>query len=302
MAHRVGVVGLGDMGSGLARNLIKNGYETAGFDLVQSRLNDLREMGGHPASSAAEAGKGAKAAFVMVLNGSQAKSAIFGKNGLTSSMSRGSAIVMTATIKPSEVREIAQELEPTGINLIDSPVSGGYAGARDGSLTLMTAASDELLAENRQILEAVSGTLHHVGTEAGMGQTVKACLQSLIGSIFTAAFESTVLAAKAGVDADALYGVFSTSGAGCAVANTAINNIIDGQFVGTGSHINTMYKDMTIAMDLARDLGVPLFTAATAMQLFQAGKTRHPDGDNWVVTRLSEEIAGAGLRRKGRNQ
>ncbi|HSM39199.1 MAG TPA: NAD-binding protein [Afifellaceae bacterium] len=130
-----------------------------------------------------------------------------------------------------------------------------------------------------------------------MGQTVKACLQSLIGSIFTATFEASVLAAKAGVSGQVLFDVFSTSGAGCGVANTALENIIDRRFEGTGSHINTMHKDLTIAMDLARDLGVPLFTAATAMQLFQAGKTRYPDGDNWTVTRISEEIVGAALKR-----
>ena len=130
-----------------------------------------------------------------------------------------------------------------------------------------------------------------------MGQTVKACLQSLIGSVFTATFEASALAAKAGVPGQVLYDVFSTSGAGCGVANTALENIIDRKFEGTGSHIATMYKDLTIALDMARDLGVPLFTAATAMQLFQAGKTRHPDGDNWIVTRIMEDIVGAELTR-----
>ncbi|WP_312846788.1 NAD-binding protein [Stappia sediminis] len=148
-------------------------------------------------------------------------------------------------------------------------------------------------------MESVSATIHRVGAEAGMGQTVKACLQSLIGSIFTATFEASVLAAKAGVDAEALFKVVSTSSAGCGAAKTALENIIDRKFEGTGSHINTMYKDMTIAMDLARELGVPLFTAATAMQLFQAGRTKYPDGDNWTVTRVLEDIVGAELSRKG---
>ena len=86
-------------------------------------------------------------------------------------------------------------------------------------------------------------------------------------------------------------------GAGCGIANTALEKIIAGEFVGTGSHIATMYKDLTIALDMARELGVPLFTASTAMQLFQAGKTKHPEGDNWIVTRVLEEIVGAELRR-----
>ncbi|HSA82949.1 MAG TPA: NAD-binding protein, partial [Geminicoccaceae bacterium] len=141
-----------------------------------------------------------------------------------------------------------------------------------------------------------------VGEEPGMGQTVKACLQSLIGSIFTATFEAAALAAKAGVKGQVLYDVFSTSGAGCGVANTALQNVIERRLTGTGSHISTMHKDLTIALDLARELGVPLFMAAIAMQLFQAGKTKHPEGDNWVVTRLIEDIIGAGLTRLARNK
>ena len=147
-------------------------------------------------------------------------------------------------------------------------------------------------------MQPVSGTIHHVGQQAGMGQTVKACLQSLIGSIFSATFEASVLAARAGVDADALLKVFSTSAAGCGITNSALENVIDRKFEDTGSHISTMYKDLTISMDLARQNGVPLFTAATAMQLFQAGITRYPDADNQTVAKISEEIVGARLTRQ----
>ena len=165
---------------------------------------------------------------------------------------------------------------------------------------MMAAGSDEALELAKSAMEAVSATIHRVGEDAGMGQTVKACLQSIIGSIFSSVFEASALAAKSGVDAEAFFKVVSTSGAGCGVANTALENIIDRKFVGTGSHISTMYKDLTISLDMAREQGVPLFTAATAMQLFQAGITKHPEGDNWVVTRIMEDIVGAQLERKPR--
>ena len=293
----VGVIGLGDMGSGLAKNLIASGIETVGYDVAPERLAAFGAMGGVPGASVAGVGRAARTVFVMVMTGEQAKAVIFG-DGLVSTMSPGGVIILTATIKPHEAREIAGEMAGTGIHLVDSPVSGGFPGAQSGTLTMMAAGSDAAMDTARPAMEAVSRTIHRVGAEPGMGQTVKACLQSLIGSIFTATFEASVLAAKAGVDAEVLYNVISTSGAGCGVANTALRNIIDGKFEGTGSHINTMHKDLTIAMDLAREQGVPLFTASTAMQLFQAGKTRHPEGDNWVVTRVLEEIAGAALRSK----
>ena len=193
---------------------------------------------------------------------------------------------------------MAELLEGSGLEFIDTPVSGGRPGAQAGTLTLMASAPEALLQKCDAALQAVSGTIHHVGTEPGMGQTVKGCLQSLIGSIFTATYEASVLAAKAGVDADALYKVFSTSGAGCGISNVALSTVIDREFQNTGSHISTMYKDLTISMDLARRHGVPLFTAATAMQMFQAGITRYPDADNQTVARISEEIVGVHLERE----
>lgn len=288
----IGVVGLGNMGSGLAKNLIAAGFSVPGYDLLSERMQEFEAMGGVPRANASEVGDGADAVFIMVMNGDQVKSVV---EELKSTMKPGGVVILTATIHATEAVEVAAQLEGSGLELIDTPVSGGRPGAHGGTLTLMASAPDALMKKCDSVLQAVSGTIHHVGTEPGVGQTVKGCLQSLIGSIFSATFEASVLAAKAGVDADALYNVFSTSGAGCGITNAALGNVINREFQNTGSHISTMYKDLTISMDLARTHGVPLFTAATAMQMFQAGITRYPDADNQTVARISEEIVGVHL-------
>ncbi|WP_306045774.1 NAD(P)-dependent oxidoreductase [Nioella sp. MMSF_3534] len=294
---RICVIGLGDMGSGLAKNLIKAGFDVAGFDLSPDRLAAFEAMGGRPAASVAQAGDGAEAAFVMVMNGDQAKAVILGADGLAAHMAPGGTILLTATIRPREAVEIGNAMDGTGIHLIDTPVSGGFPGAQGGTLTMMASAPDAVIAQVRSAMEAVSATIHHIGTEPGMGQTVKACLQTLIGSIFSATFEASVLAAKAGVKGEHLFRVFSTSGAGCGCTNTALENIIDRKFANTGSGIGTMHKDLTISMDLAEELEVPMQMASTAMQIFHAGKSKYPDGDNWACTRVIEEIVGAELHR-----
>ena len=293
----VGVIGLGDMGSGLAKNLIKNGILTTGFDLSNLRMDAFVQMGGTPAASIAEVGNNSDAVFVMVMNGEQAKSVILGENGLASHMSKGGAVLLTATIKPLEAREIDTALQGSGVHLIDSPVSGGFPRAQNGTLTMMAAAASDVLDKYATIMESVSSTIHRVGTHAGEGQVMKSCLQTLIGSIFGATFEAAALAAKAGVSGQALYDVFSTSGAGCGVANVALENIIDRKFEGTGSGIGTMHKDLTISLNMAEELGVPLLMASTAMQIFHQGKSKYPEGDNWVCTRVMEEIIGAELHR-----
>ena len=294
---KAGVIGLGDMGSGLAKNLIANGFETCGFDLDKARMADFTKMSGVACAGPGDVGRHADVVYVMVMNGDQAKAVILGENGLSSTMAEGGIIILTATIKPAEAREIGGALHGTGLRLIDSPVSGGFPGAQGGTLTMMAAAPDDLMAAARPVMEAVSGTIHHVGTAPGEGQVMKACLQAIIGSIFSATFEAATLAAKAGVSGQALYNVVSTSGAGCGITKTALENIIDRRFEGTGSGIGTMHKDLTILLSMAEEMGVPMFTASTAMQIFHQGKTKYPQGDNWICTRIMEEIVGAELHR-----
>lgn len=296
-----GIIGIGDMGSGLAKNLIASGYQVTGLDLKPDRMQAFKDMGGIPASSPREVAKNVQAVFVMVMTGEQAKSVIFGDDGLLPHLPKGSAIILSATIKPGEARDIGDAMQGTGIHLIDTPVSGGYPGAQGGTLTMMAAAPEAVLNEFAPIMEAVSANIHRVGSKPGDGQTVKACLQSLIGAQFSATFEAAALAAKAGIPGQILLDVFSTSSAGCGVVNNALEKIIDRQFEGTGSHINTMHKDLTISMGLGEDLGVPLHTAGAAMQIFHAGKSKYPDGDNWVCTRVMEEIIGAELHRKAKS-
>lgn len=298
---RAGVIGIGDMGSGLALNLIKAGFDVTGIDPLPQRMAAFSAMGGKAAASVAEVGQNSDAVFVMVMNGDQAKAVILGPDGLVAQLAPGGVVLLTATIRPAEAVEIGAAMADTGIHLIDSPVSGGFPGAQGGTLTMMAAGDPAVLDRCAPVMEAVSATIHRVGTEAGRGQTVKACLQSLIGAQFSATFEAATLAAKAGVPGQVILDVFSTSSAGCGVVNNALQKIIDRQFEGTGSHINTMHKDLTISMGLGEALGVPLHTAAAAMQIFHAGRTKYPNGDNWVCTRVMEEIVGAELHRNGQS-
>ena len=295
---RVGVIGLGDMGSGLAKNLIENGVETTGYDLSDKRMAAFEALGGKPAQGPGNVGANADAVFVMVMTGDQAKSVLLGDDGAAARMS-GGVVILTATIKPHEAEEIGKELAAMGIGMVDTPVSGGFPGAQGGTLTMMAAGSATDMETARPVMEAVSATIWPVGDAPGQGQTVKACLQSLLGAMFAATFEAAAMAAKAGISGEAFYNVVANGSGGCTVTKAAMENIIDRKFEGTGSHIATMHKDLTISMALGEQLGVPLHMGAAAMQIFHAGKTRYPNGDNWVCTRVIEDIVGAELHRDG---
>ena len=295
----VGIVGLGDMGSGMARNLLRAGYEVHGFDKAAARLRWLEQEGGHPQADAAGVGAHSEAAFVMVLNGDQARDAALGPTGLAESMRPGGIVLLSATVRPTEAAAIADDLEKRGLTLIDTPVSGGKHGADAGQLSLYPAGDPDAIERIRLVLESVSKTIVVTGTRPGQGQVAKAALQALIGGVFAGLFEAAVFGAKAGIAGSTLERVFANSDAGSPLVANAIRRVVDREFVGTGSHIGTMYKDLCIVMDMAREVGAPLFSVAQAYELFQAGITRFAGEDNWCVAKVLESLAGVSVTRSG---
>ena len=285
---RIGIIGLGDMGIAMAKNVVKSGFELTGFDLREERLQMLTTAGGCRAGSVAEVGENSDTVFVMVLNGKQVQDVV---GGLMETMKPGSTIAISATIEPAEVREVEQRISGTGIELIDTPVSGGKSGAEAGRLTMMVAAKQEVFAAQLDVLNAVGEKIFHVGEEIGMWQTVKASLQALFGATFTAIFESLVLGSKAGVPGKVLYDVFTSSGVRSPLLENCAKLIMDRDFKDTGSHIGTMYKDLGISMNMAKQNGVAMFTASAAYELFQSGISLFPDEDNWSIVKLLEQIA-----------
>ena len=288
----VAVIGLGNMGMGMAKNLLAAGFKVTGFDLRAERGQMLADLGGQSAGSLADLAH-ADVVFVMVMSGAQVMDVVAGEGGLKDCLRAGATIIVSATIQPDEARAVEAAIAGSGLNLIDSPVSGGQFGAEAGTLTMMVAAKAEVFRANQDVLNAVGEQIFHVGEEIGMGQTVKASLQALIGVVFAGIFESLALGAAAGVKGETLYEVFSSTH----VANTPFfkscaNNILDRKFEDTGSHISTMVKDIGISMALARENGLPLFATSAAFALFQAGISRFPEGDNWAIVKLLEEFSG----------
>ncbi len=289
---QVAVIGLGDMGIGLALNLVKEGFDVTGFDPRQERMDLLAEAGGKSSTSPGDAAQNAEAVFIMVMTGKQAEAVVCGDDGLLASMKPGSTILLTATIKPSEARALAGPVADAGIHLMDTPVSGGKGGADSGTLTLMAACKKEIFDANQDVMKAVGEKLFHVGEEIGIGQTVKASLQAIIGSTFTAIFEALVLGSKAGVKGQVMFDVFTASGVGSGLMANCSKLIMDRAFEGTGSQIGTMYKDLGITLDMARENGCAMFTTAAAAELFQSGISLFPQEDNWSIVKLLEQIAG----------
>lgn len=293
---KVGLIGVGNMGMGMARNILKAGHELTAYDVRPEPLETLRQEGARPATSPKEVGLGADAVFLMVLNLEQVKAALLTENGLLAGLKPGSTVICTATIGRSQVMEVGELVGSSGMRIVDAPVSGGAPGAAAGTLTMMVAAEKETFAATKPVLEAVGKDIYHVGEEVGMGQTVKSALAVLIGTTYAGIFEALTLAVKAGVAPETLRDVVSTSVVGNFLFRDTTENILARNFKGQ-SNIGTMHKDLGLAKNMANDCGVPLFAASAAFELFQAGKAVNPEEDNWTIIKILENIAGVEVKR-----
>jgi len=285
-------IGLGDMGLPMAQNLLRAGFDVAGYDLSAGRRRMLKRVGGRAAKHARDSATGADIAFVMVMNGAQVMHAVAGEDGLLRALKPGAVIVISATIERAEAQAVAAVAADAGVLTVDAPVSGGLPGAQGGTLTFMAAGSAVAIRKARPALRVLGKTIHVVGEQPGDGQTVKAALQAMLGSMFTAIFEAMTLGKKAGVSDEVLFNVFTSSIAASPMLDNCAKLIVERRFKNTGSGIATMHKDLGITANLAREVGAPLPVASAARELFQAGIASFPDEDNWCVVKVLERMAG----------
>lgn len=293
---KVGLIGVGNMGGGMSRNILKAGHQLTMYDVRPEAMEALVQEGADAAASPRAVGVAADTVFIMVLNVEQVKAALLGEDGLLAGLKPGSTVICTATIGRSQVMEVAELVAAKGVNIVDAPVSGGAPGAAAGTLTMMVAADGKTFEATKPVLAAVGKDIYHVGEEIGMGQTVKSALAVLIGTTYAGIFEALTLAVKAGVAPETLRDVVSTSVVGNFLFRDTTENILARNFKGQ-SNIGTMYKDLSLAKSMANDCGVPLFAASAAFELFQAGKAVNPEEDNWTIIKILEKIAGVEVKK-----
>jgi len=293
----IGVIGLGNMGMGIAKNLVAAGFAVTAYDLNKERLDAFVRLGGRMAADVAAVGAWSDIVFVLVVDARQAKEVICGKDRLLEAMKPEDIIVVTATIGSPAVCEIAAQAKERGVYVIDSPVSGGRTGADAGELTLMMSGDRRAYELCLDAFKAIGKDINYVGEQVGMGQVAKACLQGLVGCIYSGMFEVLVLGVKAGLSAETLFSIIGTSVANTPLFQGSVPAIMDRKFTGTGSNIYNTYKDLTITMALAQECGVPMMTTGTATQFFKAGNTKFPKEDNQCLVKLLEDIVGIEVKR-----
>jgi 2-hydroxy-3-oxopropionate reductase len=264
MAKTLGFIGLGVMGAPMAEHLIKAGH-TVHLYTIEGVPEALKSAGGKVEKNAADVAKAADIIITMVPDTPHVEAVLFGENGVAQNIGKGKLVVDMSSISPIETKKFAEKIEKLGGRYLDAPVSGGEVGAKAASLTIMVGGHDEDFATMKPYFELMGKNITHVGGN-GDGQTTKVANQIIVALNIQAVAEALVFASKAGADPakvrQALMGGFASS----RILEVHGERMIKRTF-NPGFRIELHQKDLNLALQGARSLGVALPNTANAAQL-----------------------------------
>jgi 3-hydroxyisobutyrate dehydrogenase len=269
---RIAFFGLGAMGLPMATNLLARGFAVTGFDLNSRALDALESAGGNRARTAAEAASAADVLILMVVTAAQAEAVLFDGDALEALRADG-VVALMATCPPAAVEAIDERVRKAGRRLIDAPVSGGVAGAKTATLTIMAAGPRVTFDAAKPVFDALGDKVFHVGERPGQGAMVKTVNQLLCGVHIAVVAEAFALAAKVGVDLGILLEILSGSAASSWMLKDRGPRMLETNPAVT-SAVDIFVKDLGIVLDAGRDTKAALPLAAAAHQMFLATSGR----------------------------
>lgn len=269
---RIGVIGLGAMGLGMAGSLRRAGYEVYVADVRKEAANEFVKEGGVACSSPAEVAQHCEVLVCVVVNATQTEEVLFGKNGAASTMKQGALFVMCSTVDPNWSIALEKQLNDMGLLYLDSPISGGSAKAASGQMTIMSAGSPAAYAKVGDALEAMAAKVYRLGDCAGAGSKVKIINQLLAGVHIAAAAEAMALGLREGVDPASLYEVITNSAGNSWMFENRMVHVLAADYTPL-SAVDIFVKDLGLVLDTARASKFPLPLSATAHQMFMQAST-----------------------------
>jgi 3-hydroxyisobutyrate dehydrogenase len=275
MSERIGFIGVGNMGTPMAVNLVRAGYAVLAYDIIPRGVEQVVAAGGRAATSLAQVADESDLVISMLPSPSEVEQVVYGPDGLLDQLRPGQTLIDMSTIDPAVTRKVAADLEARGVHMLDAPVSGSTEGAHAGTLTIMVGGRPELLDQHRPVLSAMGRKIVHTG-DIGSGETVKLCNNLIAGISMVAIAEAYALAERAGVDPKILFDVVhSSTGQGAVHDSRPLfpgigpEAPVDHGFE-PGFMVDLIYKDLGLAIAAGRRYGVPLQLVATAQQIFGA--------------------------------
>ncbi|WP_413722509.1 NAD(P)-dependent oxidoreductase [Sodalis sp. RH24] len=287
----VGFLGLGVMGREMARNLAQAGFSVRAYDVLPAAVAALAAYGVQPARDMAHATADADIVISMLPDTPQVEAVVRGDGGLLACPPRGGLYVDMSTIAPEATRAMSRALAAQGVIMLDAPVSGGPAGAKNAALSIMVGGDAAGFARAVPFLRAMGTTINHVG-QSGAGQTVKLCNQLICAINIQAICEALALGRAYGIDLGQMREVLLGGSAASWMLDKLGTAMIGGD-TSAGFRIDLMMKDLRLVLDAARERPVPLpATALVATQYQDAQAHGEGSNGNQALFRVYDRITG----------
>jgi 3-hydroxyisobutyrate dehydrogenase-like beta-hydroxyacid dehydrogenase len=294
MTETIGFIGLGAMGAGMARNLLKGGHALVVNDIDSTKVAALVAAGARSAPTAADVARQSVRTITMVETTAQTEDVVLGANGIITGAANGHVVAMMSTIDPHVAKRICQRLREVGIAMLDAPVSGGSTRAESGELSVIAGGDAQTFAVCLPMFKAMSANQFHVGS-IGQGLALKLVNNMLIQVNTVAIAEAFVMGAKAGLDPKVMYDVIKVSTGASFALDHRVPRMIAGDFKPGGT-VDISYKDQELETAFAKSLGVPLFLANVSQQVYQMARALgFAKEDGASIVKVYEQMAGVKL-------
>jgi 2-hydroxymethylglutarate dehydrogenase len=299
MKKTIGFIGLGAMGKPMATNLVKKGFQLVVCDVRKEPVNELMKMGANSASLPKEVASLSEVVITMLPSSVDVEEVVLGKNGLIEAIREGSIYIDMSTIAPATTRKVGNVLLGKGVRMIDAPVARMVKAAIEGNLAIFVGGEKEVFEECREILGAMGTDIYHVGG-IGCGEVVKIVNNLILLVSDPVIAEGMVLGVKAGVKPDSLFEALSNGSANSFALQTHFKDfVMKGDFREGLFSVDYTIKDLGLALEMGRELHVPLLFSCLAFQLYEsamaAGKSKNflP-----IIATMLEELTGVQVRRE----
>ncbi|MDQ3250166.1 MAG: NAD(P)-dependent oxidoreductase [Chloroflexota bacterium] len=291
MNERIGFIGLGIMGQGMARNLLKAGFAVRVWNRTAAKAEALVAEGAQTGESPAHVAAQSDIIITCVSDTPDVEAVILGEDGVIHGAQTGALVIDCSTISPQATREIAGKLAEKGIKMLDAPVSGGSEGAAKGTLTIMVGGAVADVERAMPVFKAMGKTITHIGA-TGAGQVVKLVNQVLVVGNCLAMCEALLLAQAGGVDLQKTIDAISQGAAGSWMFTNRAPQIIRRDW-RPGFTIALQQKDLRLVLDAADDLGVPLPATSLIFNLYRTLEAQGLGGEgNHGLIKALENLAG----------
>ncbi len=291
MSEKAGFIGLGIMGRGMTRNLLKAGFEVTVWNRTASRMEELAAEGAKPSASPADLASKCDLMITCVSDTPDVEQVILGEQGVIHGAKAGSLVIDMSTISPQATREIATQLKAKGVHMLDAPISGGSEGAARGTLSIMVGGEAAQVERAMPYFQAMGKTITHMG-EIGAGQLTKLVNQILVVVNMLAAAEALVFAEAGGLDLKKTIEALAGGAAGSWMWSNRGAQAIVRDF-RPGFTIDLQQKDLRLVLEAADQLGVPVLTTSMIFNMYRTLQRMGLGSEgNHALIKALEHLAG----------